>query len=228
MATLQHLLEAEEAQPLLTFAIKGERACMDRFLASVESGAVTPRQLRDSSLLGGFPFSGYQQVLLIAATATSSRAAMLRHFASAEEIARIPPQDQHGALTRLEETAKNMPMAARMLTPSLLRLATTSRHSQARLRMTLAALAAERYRRGHGDWPSAIEGLVPGFLASVPTNPSNGKPLRLRRLGDGVAIDSVAVVSGPGARRSSRPTATPSDLPFRLWDPPDRHQPPKP
>jgi hypothetical protein len=61
----------------------------------------------------------------------------------------------------------------------------------ARARAADAALAAQLYRRGHGRWPEKLEDLVPEFLAQVPTDPFDGKPLRVHHTEDELVIYSV-------------------------------------
>jgi hypothetical protein len=223
LAVLQHHLDEEAAQPLLWSGLRGERACMDRFLAWIESGELTPKQLRDIG-------QGVTGSMLIAASATNAHAALLRHFARAIEIAKLPPEEQDGELTRLEGTVKDMPFAARVFTPALLRVATTCRRTQAQLRCTSTALAAERFRLARGHWPTSLEGLVPDFLATVPTDPFDGKPLRFRRLADGLSIDSVGQDGeDAGGEIANDRTLVGSDDPvFHLWDAPLRHRPAKP
>jgi hypothetical protein len=109
----------------------------------------------------------------------------------------------------LEATVATMPAAAREFVPSYVRTAATLRQSQARLRCTAAALATERYRLAHGEWPTSLEAPVPEYLAQVPKSPTSGKPLRYRRVDDGVVIDSPEEGQDAGAR---------------LWDPSRRHQ----
>jgi hypothetical protein len=48
-------------------------------------------------------------------------------------------------------------------------------------RTSIAALAVERFRRAHGGQaPSSLDVLVPQYLASVPADPFDGKPLKYR------------------------------------------------
>jgi hypothetical protein len=54
------------------------------------------------------------------------------------------------------------------------------------------AVAAERYRLRHGDWPESFEQLAPDFLAAVPGDPYlQGSPIRVKRVADGLVIYSV-------------------------------------
>jgi hypothetical protein len=92
------------------------------------------------------------------------------------------------------------------------------------------AVAAERYRRANGRWPEALAQLVPGYLARVPADPFDGKPLRLRRRDDGVTVYSVGPDGKDDGGRIDRQRADPAgiDLGFRLWDVAKRRQPPPP
>jgi ABC-type transport system involved in multi-copper enzyme maturation permease subunit len=223
LAVLQHHLEEEDAQPLLWSGLRGERACMNEFFALIGSGELTLKQLRDMG-------QGITGSVLVASTATNARAALLHYFAQAIAIAKLPPEDQEGALSRLEETVKDLSFAAKVFTPSLLRVAATFHRTKAQLRCAATALAAERFRRARGPWPAALEQLVPDFLAMVPTDPIDGKPLRIRRVADGVVIESLSRDSrdhGGGIARD-RTQAEPDDRAFHLWDVPLRHRPVKP
>jgi ABC-type transport system involved in multi-copper enzyme maturation permease subunit len=215
LARLQARLEAEEAEPLFLFAAKGDRALMDRFLASVESGLFPPRELRN--------VAGFRTAQLLVSTAPATRASLLRFHNRVEAIARLPVAAQAAELRRLEATVADLPPAARQLVPSYDRAAAAFRRSQARLRAAAAGLAAERYRRAHGEWPAALDALIPEYLAQRPSDLSSGVPLRYRRVGDGIVIDSR---SEAGQNAVATPAAAGSDQEFRLWDPARRHQTP--
>ncbi len=102
--------------------------------------------------------------------------------------------------------------------------------AKAFLRSEIAALAAERYRRRHGDWPASLNQLTPDLIPSVPIDPYNGDPLLFRRLPDGVVIYSVGLDSedNGGNVDKGKPNDPGTDIGIRLWDPAKRRQPPKP
>jgi len=57
------------------------------------------------------------------------------------------------------------------------------------LRAADAALAVERYRRGHtGKLPESLDALVPEFLEAVPVEPRSDKPFELIKTADGFGI----------------------------------------
>jgi hypothetical protein len=97
------------------------------------------------------------------------------------------------------------------------------------LRSEIAALAAERYRRLHGNWPQSLTQLTPDLVAVVPTDPFNGDPLLYRRLPNGVVIYSVGKDGEDnGGNVDSGKTNDPgTDIGFRLWDVAKRRQPSK-
>jgi hypothetical protein len=53
------------------------------------------------------------------------------------------------------------------------------------------ALAVERYRRAQGELPETPDQLVPGYLAALPEDPFDGKPLRYTRRDRGYVVYSV-------------------------------------
>ena len=57
--------------------------------------------------------------------------------------------------------------------------------AEARRRLTLAAIALERYRLGHGTYPNTLLEVAPEFLRSPPTDFLDGKPLRYHPSDDG-------------------------------------------
>ena len=71
---------------------------------------------------------------------------------------------------------------------------------------------------------------MPDLLATVPIDPIDGKPLRFRRLADGVVIYSVGQDGRDdgGEIADDRTLAGSDDLVFHLRDRPLRHRPTKP
>ena len=62
-------------------------------------------------------------------------------------------------------------------------------------------IAVERYRMRHGRWPARLADVVPEFLARVPTDPLDGKPLKMARTSDGVVVYSVGIFLRARGRR---------------------------
>jgi hypothetical protein len=100
----------------------------------------------------------------------------------------------------------------------------------AALRCLAAAVAAERYRRLHGNWPQSLEQLTPDLLAEVPTDPFTGDPLLYHHLPDGIVIYSVGLDGEDNGDNvdKGKPNDPGTDIGIRLWDVAKRRQPPMP
>jgi hypothetical protein len=100
--------------------------------------------------------------------------------------------------------------------------------NHALLRCALVAVAAEQHRLEHGAWPASPARLVPTFLPELPVDPFDGKPLRSKRLPDGIVVYSVGPDGvddgGQVAATSGQPI---SDVGMRLWDANRRRRPPQ-
>lgn len=97
----------------------------------------------------------------------------------------------------------------RMLLPSLANAAVKFSHAQASVDLARTAVALERYRLAHGEYPESPDALVLQFLAAVPHDVIGGQPLKYRREADGRFVlysvgwnetdDGGKVVVGKGA-----------------------------
>jgi hypothetical protein len=219
LAQLQRLLQDEEAEPVALIAARGERAGWVRLLASLGEGTSEAakgnrKTPADSLLVTGLTYTGLSQ-----------RAAVLRANTQVVELARRPVEEQLANAPALKYTLPGL--GALYFQPKMEKvkgdLFRGYPYSQIELRCAIVAVAAERYRRAHGSWPAALADLVPGYLSEVPTDPHDGQPLRCERLPDGLRIHSLA--NAPTGARLAGLVGV--HLAFRLWDVPQRRQPPK-
>jgi len=72
-----------------------------------------------------------------------------------------------------------------MLVPALGKAAQKAAYGQTAADAGTLACAIERYRLAHGQLPDSLEKLVPQFIASLPHDIINGKPLVYRPTPDG-------------------------------------------
>ncbi len=72
----------------------------------------------------------------------------------------------------------------------------------------LVGIALELYRREHGDWPGALEALVPTYLPSVPVDRLTGEPVRYRVSDSRPVVYSIGV---DGDDDGGRPPVKPED-----------------
>ncbi len=138
--------------------------------------------------------------------------------------ARQPLLDQIGQ----EVYKKRNPLLLTL--PALGSVSEACTRMKAFLRCQATTLAAERYRRSHGDWPATLNQLTPDLIAAVPGDPYTGGPLIYRRLSDGVVIYTVGKdgVDNGGNVDAANVNAPGADIGVRLWDPAKHRQPPQP
>ncbi len=241
LQNLQRLLEDEESQPLLLIGIRGERALIDRLLETLENGQA------DLKRWMGRPKPEIE--LLLFGSLKSSRASLLDFQTEIVEAAKLADDKQAAEFKRLEISMVNRSTAVRELGPGVVRSDGAFRRTKALLRCAIVALAVERYRLQLGRWPESLAdlspqrqqgptdkplagaaGYGPDLIGTIPMDPFIGKPLRYRRLADGVVIYSVGPDGKDDAGKIDRmnPSAPGTDIGIQLWDPDKRRQPPLP
>jgi hypothetical protein len=73
----------------------------------------------------------------------------------------------------------------RMILPALGGAVRKFAGGQESVDLARVAIALERYRLAHGEYPESLEALAPQFLGKLPRDIINGKPLHYRRTTDG-------------------------------------------
>jgi hypothetical protein len=73
----------------------------------------------------------------------------------------------------------------RMLLPALGNAARHFAFGQASVALARTAIALERYRLAHGEFPDSLDPLAPQFIAKLPSDVIGGQPLKYRRNPDG-------------------------------------------
>jgi hypothetical protein len=229
LARFQQLVEKEGAFPSLLTMTRGERAIMDGFFGALESGAARQSQIFGSQVAYPRfwpPAADDVFGVLNSPGVKEAHASYVEFWTDMVEAAKLPIEETGTEFD--EERWKALPSWASPYSPldKLLRYDVGKpvklyRRSRAALRSAAAALAAERYRMANGKWPVSLQDLMPTFLAKVPLDPYDGKPLRYRRLQDGCVIYSI----GPDGRddggdlaRKKGPPPPGTDIGFRLWD----------
>jgi hypothetical protein len=227
LAAVQESFAREDAVPLLLLYFRGQRALMHVFLTRVDAG-----QNRISEI-GCMPTRGlgaHAETWLGRPHALHKHACYLRDMNEPVEIAKLPLERQYPLYRDWRRRKGFVENVGNILTIGNRRDEDSLFTHHALLRCGLAAVAAERYRREHGDWPEALADLVPGYLPAVPLDPFDGEPLRYRRTDGGAVIYSVGEDDrDDGGDRSPPPGEhVPRDVVFTLWDVAGRRQPPGP
>ena len=89
------------------------------------------------------------------------------------------------ALTAEIKTASPFNMFERLFIPALGNAAKKFAYAQASVDLARTAIALERYRLAHGEFPESLDALAPQFIAKVPHDVIGGQPLKYRRTSDG-------------------------------------------
>jgi hypothetical protein len=229
LAQTQRLLAEDAAEPLLLYALRGERAMQYQMAEALKSGRLTDDQL------AAIEIHGRAHAMVVAFRFRRGEPSMLRTLTTAVEIASREPEDQEVDGMKLDEYLTQAGRRARLaddlpsylFLPAYAKVAEVFPRDRANLRGAIVGLALERFRRAEKRWPAGLKELLPAYLPAVPRDPFDGREMRYRRLPDGAIVYSV----GPdgqdngGALNRDRPTAKGTDLGFRLWDESSRRQP---
>jgi len=106
-----------------------------------------------------------------------------------------PDIDSIKRMKKAESSITTLPayqIITRTFVPSISRSAELWVIDVAQNRALQAAIACERYRMAAGQWPKALDALVPDYLAAVPVDPFDGKPLRYAHIDEGIKIWSIS------------------------------------
>ena len=150
------------------------------------------------------------------------------------ETAKKPLHQQQEFDRLFQEEVDNFPQdyeASRYLLSSIGQFSRIMQTKHANLRCLDVLLATERYQLAQGDWPNSLEDLTPRFLAKIPLDPMDGKPLRFKRVGDGFVVYSVypdGVDRGGFLSRLDENAPKGAKCGFQLWPERDRGKPPSP
>jgi hypothetical protein len=82
-------------------------------------------------------------------------------------------------------------------------------------RVVMTAIALKRFQLRHGKWPGTLGELAPEFLASVPIDPDDGKPLKYHPNADGAFL--LYSVGEDGVDNGGDSTTTTSGGPSLFW-----------
>jgi hypothetical protein len=232
----QRLLEDELKQPLLSYAVRGERAIVNESLerlaaspanATPEQQAVLFRMVKPDNPVA--PAEHWLKVGWI----KENHATCLEVLTQLVAISDMPEVEQAKAQRDLEQSSADSEggtanaLSRQMLT-DILTLTRDYLVSRAELRLAITGLACERFYLNSQRWPASLEELATAkssggvsFLNEIPIDPFDGQPLRLKPFDGGIAIYSV----GPDGKDNqghfdrADPLKADCDLVFRLWDP---------
>lgn len=205
---LQADYAADAEEPLLRYALRGERAYYSDLTDKLGSG--DPAAVEQAKKLVDPEFAKRFDTAKDRASIASDHAALLRWMTKALAATRLPVDEQPAAFKTLPEVpATPQYSLASARTAAVLAQAPEFWKSVALMRCAVVGIACERFQQRHGEWPESLSALGTEFLPTVPADPFDGKSLKYTKRADGVTIHSSE-----------------KDISFRLWNPEARHQPP--
>jgi hypothetical protein len=227
LKALQAAWAADSEEPILLFGLRGERAIWDRQMENFLNGSANLSEMQEvgsdfKGFAGGLGWWYYRTRL------PGDRAQSLRNFNAVIEVARKPVEEQvalKGGTSMLVFDTEHP--ITKLFFPAIQKMSEANWRTTADSRCVVAGLACERYRMKAGKWPASLESLVPEYLPTMPLDPYDGKPLRLKVLPDGIVVYSIGlnkIDEGGDLKRPDNPNG--GDEGFRLWDPKQRRQPP--
>lgn len=232
LAALQARLEATEPEPLLLYGLRGERAGGSQFFENVRNGSVPVNNL--AALFGQNQDPGLEVMLRVPGFITTQQTEHLGFMNELVAMAKLPPEQWSGPLAVQKAKENQLSGLVPMMVGGDMKMTHWFQRNHASLRCAIVAIAAERYRRAHGQWPARPDDLVKaGLLKSVPNDPyAAGQSIKFARPSDGLIVYTTgpdATDDGGKLVPSDRAAQKPgSDLGFRLWDVATRRQPPLP
>jgi hypothetical protein len=161
LTALQGLLEGQAAETLV-LALRGERAARH---ATIEA----------KTFAGGD-------------VSPSSHAWFLRTMNRAIGLAGKGGPYYSPEWSSYLDDLRSGPEDGRRITPALDKVRDASARQAAILRTAAVAVAAERYRRAAGTWPTYLRNLVPDYISSLPTDPYTGNPIQSAQTQQGFTV----------------------------------------
>lgn len=193
LARLQKAFLEEAEAPRFVYALRGERAGYFDFVEKLATGRITIEDMSAGDTAGignGLAKLNVRDKAFV----RHNQALGLRMLTEAVELAKKPYTQQHGwddwekPLLNQNFLQRRANALVSLLLPAVTEVGRADRRVQCLLRSAGTALACERFRQANGEWPSALNQLVPKYLTVVPIDPYTGKPLTLHRLRDGLAV----------------------------------------
>ncbi len=225
LAALQGMLEQEARHPGLLLGYRGERAMVHATFTVMQNGEF----VYDASQERLRPPTGIElwYTLPHHDTLRLQEVEALPMLNKLVEIAETPAHQRAGLIREFQalvQAAGKRDNLAALLVHGTEKLEAAFTRRDCYLSCLTTALAAERYRWQHHDWPPSLEALAPKFLAAPPLDAFDAQPLRYRRLNDGLVIYSLCPDGKGQVFDPNKPSPPGEGIAVRLWDVQQRKQ----
>ena len=137
-----------------------------------------------------------------------------------DRAARMPYWQAREQLRNLEQEVRNHPggVLTAILLPAVGRAMEMAALGDARRDTARIGLALYAYRAKNGRFPAKLDDLAPEFIAAVPSNPFDGKPMKLTLTEGGVTVDSSAPALPEQEKKSFQINPKNSEVTFTVPD----------
>ena len=120
----------------------------------------------------------------------------LRAMETNIQVISMPPPASLSFTNEVEKLNKQASsgyyISSELFLSALTRTANSDANIRSTLRVTITAIAIERWRIAHnGAIPDSLDALVPSFLPAVLSDPYTGQPLKFKKLPKGYVVYSV-------------------------------------
>ena len=203
LSATQQIVADEVGQPISSIALLGERAVMFETLGHLAEGSLTLDEITGNTDRSKKFSDEFQEQLVRSGVFRASQGIMLERMNQMVDVIQKPSLTWHEGIERFEQTISSAPkvdpkrnpeeIIPQLLLPSTAPLIRGELRTDALGQALVILIAADRYSMDHGDWPASPEAMVTRYLKSVPTDPLNGKPMRLIREGDRIIAYSLGV-----------------------------------
>ena len=188
LETIQGYLSSQDFLKGFAHSLRGERALANQTVLGWATGS--PNGLPDTT--GGYPLDAGLFRFVPRGWFYYNLVSLNEYYRQAIQNADAKPDVSIGqAEKRVEELLMGRGWdnwLRRMIAPALSKAGLKGRRAQATGNLAMTACALERYKMENKQYPKELSALAPKFLAAVPMDPFDGKPLSYKLEADGSFI----------------------------------------
>jgi len=196
LASLQQMVESAEQPRALSRALAGEQAWALSIFTDRKQMAIAFRGFQPApNRADDLRVAAFINLLRVTGLLQRDKAfyfdVMARQLAAVElpYPARLAACQQAAAIMNV---TNRFYIFSRMMLPALSKLHLRDTDHVVLVRVSVAALAIERFRLAHANaLPDNLEQLTPALCRTVPSDPCDGKPLRYQKQGSSYAVYSI-------------------------------------
>ncbi|MHB1557029.1 MAG: hypothetical protein ACYC61_06085 [Isosphaeraceae bacterium] len=216
LAKFQSLILNERNQPLLLYAVRGERAQMDELIRRIRDGEVPIQALSNESWKPDGPGSRFTVAPWAMLNFDNQRALELELMNDTVAIAEASPDERPSMWEAWDRRIQSIRRQwhsgvtsdfAILMTPALAAGGRAHARYQAELGAMAILLAAERHRQRTGAWPDSVAAIDASLLPDPPLDPFTGQPYHIEHREGRLFVYSI----GPNLRDEH------GDYNYRKW-----------